>query len=371
MPFSRDSYRPLDSSIKYGCAETDELCGLQQTSQNDEEDDDLAGYSLDFAEPKNSFAVQVRRSFAILHFVLKVAFGKWPIALCILICYIGLVIGLSVIALTGRYHEFRKDISLDSFMVPDIKVSSDYAAFKAAKEQGKSSFPYSFRAFLMADTCTGNKIDSSPSKARSRVKRSPKYVERDFQRTLSWSLDLVYVAKGGDNIFTEDRLQEIHKIENTLMNHKNYKKHCYISSLSLEDDNLRKYGNCTPPNSLTTFFYASEEYPDGQNNILARDISETLQYLKSKDYFFSYVSDDFSKKDSSKILRAQILFGSPVKGIPTDKSTQKEEYKRFVTTYVDALDDLNNNKYVSFLNGVTTIFNINCYYINYSNDIFT
>ncbi|CAB4028439.1 patched domain-containing 2, partial [Paramuricea clavata] len=363
MPFSRDSYSRLESPIKYGCDETDALCGLQQTNQTDGEDDDLVGYSLDFAEPKHSFVGHVKQScrnvgrkfMSGLHFVLKVAFGKWPIALIILISYIGLTVGLIVVALTGRYREFRKDISLDSFMVPDIKVSSDFAAFNAAKKQGKSNSPYSFQMFLNIGTCTGNKINPQPRKIPGRLKRSVEGT--NFQGKLSWTLDLVYVSKGGDNIFTKKRLREIHDIENSLMKHKNYDKHCYISpQIFMKDEALKKYGNCTPPNSMTNYFYSRGKIYDGQNEELSRPINETLQFLKSKEYFFSYVSDDFSKKDSSNILRAQILFGRPVQGVPFQTSAQKEEFKRFVTTYVDALDELNNNNQVSILYGGGDLF---------------
>jgi hypothetical protein len=347
------SYSRLETS-KYGCTEADELCGLEQTNQNDREDDGLVGYSLNFAQPKDSLVVQVRRScdkmgrklFAALNFVLKIAFGRWPMALIILICFISLIVGLSVIAVTGRYHEFRRDISLDSFMVPDIKVSSEYAAFNAAKEQGDSN-SYYFQEFLTTDTCTGNGIGSPLRKSQSRLKRSLSSYESDFQTSLSGTLDLVYVAKHGDNIFTGECLQEIHEIEIALMKHKNYDKHCYISSIFSNDAALRKYGNCTPPNSLIDFFYSHENIPDGQNDRRVYTINDTLRYLRSKEYFFKYVSYDFNKKKRSNILRAQILFGKPLKGIPaSDKSGQKEEFKRFVTTYIESLEELNNNKYV-------------------------
>ena len=347
MPSSRDSYSRLDTS-KYGCNEANGYCGVQQTN-HDEEDDGLVGYSLDFAEPKDSLVAQVRRScdnmgkklFAALHFVLKVAFGKWPIALIILICYIGLIVGLSVIAVTGRYHEFRRDISLDSFMVPDIKVSSDFAAFNAAKDQEKSN-SYYFQQFLDTETCTRNGIGYESRKSQRRLRRSSSSYETVFQKTLSGTLDLVYVVKRGDNIFTDQCLREIHEIEKKLMNHRNYNEHCYISDIL---PNLK--GNCTPPNSLVEFFYMDGNTPAWKNDHRIRTIDETLQYLRSKDYFFKYISSDFSEKGSSKILRAQILFGKPLKDIPAnDKTGQKEEFKRYLTTYVDTLEELNNNKYV-------------------------
>lgn len=350
MPFSSYAFQRLDTGKH---SDTDEF--EQQTNESVVEDESLAGYSLNFAQPKDSFAASVRQScasayqifMALLYRVLRV-FGRWPVALVILICYIVLTVGLIVGALTGRYHEFRKDISLESFMVPDIKVSSDFAAFNAAKKHSKSILSeYTFQTFLTSGTsCIGNKIDPYQKKVPTRKKRSVSKPVKHFQRILSWTLDLVYVAKTGDNIFTKECLQEIHKIENKLMNHKDYTSHCYLSKDYINDDALRKYGNCTPPYSLINLFYASKNFVDGQSEELRWPIGETLKFLKSREYFFSFVADDINRKGKSNILRAQILFGRPVKGISAKKSAQKEEFKRFVTTYVETLDNLNNNKYV-------------------------
>ena len=355
MPFSREngvSYRPLEAS-KYG--ETDELCGSIQTSQNDTENDDLVGYSLDLAQPKDSFVGQVKQSceamkrkvFTALHFFLSVVFGKWPFALIVLILYVALTIVLIVVALTGKYHEFRKDLSLDSFLVPDIKVSSDYAAFNAAKKQDKSSV-YSFPAFLKTDTCVGNEINPSERKIRRRSKRSSfDQGSLYFQHTYSGSLNLVYVAKG-DNVFTKQNLDEIHDIEKTLMQHKNYDKHCWIST-DKSINSLGKYGNCSPILSVIGAFYSEKGKVDGHSDVLSRPINETLRYLISKESFYSFVSDDFSKTKKSKILRASIPFGKPLRGV--DYSAEKDAFKRYLITYIDILERLNNNKYVDIYVG--------------------
>ena len=351
MPFSRENvvpYRPLESS-KYVNGETDELCGSTQTDQNGTEDGDLVGYSLNLAQPKDNFVGQVKQSFVdmrgkvckAIHLALSVVFGKWPFSLIILISYIALTVGLIVVSLTGKYHEFRKDLSLDSFLVPDIKVSSDYAAFNAAQNQEKSASLYSFPKFLTSNTCVGNKLKSLPRNIRRRSKRSETDPESNFQYAYSGSLDLVYVAKGGDNIFTQQHLHQVHEIEKTLRKHKNYDKHCYISRKNNKAlGNYQKYGNCSPPLSLVGLFYSS----DGQSDVLSRPINKTLQYLRSKESFFSFVSDDFSKTSKSRILRAAIPFGKPLKGV--DRSAEKDEFKRYLITYIETLEQLNNNKYV-------------------------
>ena len=351
MPFTRDGYTRLDTS-KFGLEDTNDLhvCGSEQTNQDNIEDDDHLGYSLDFNQPKDSFVGPVLRSCSLmtskftrsLHFVLKTAFGKWPIALVILICYIALTVGLVVTSLTGRYHEFRTDISLDSFMVPDTKVSKDYASFNTAKKQDKSGSRHG--QFLESDTCIGNKIGQSSKEAPSRLKRSVPVFNR-YQSRISGTLDLIYVAKGGDNIFTKERLDEIHKIEKTLMNHENYQKHCYILSQNKQDTASKKSNNCTSPNSLTHFFYSTNftvKTFDGQSSSLPREIDNTLEYLRSYKFVYSYVSEDFRKKNISNIMRAQILFGKPLRGV--DYSQDDEVFKQYLITYISTLEKLNNNK---------------------------
>ncbi|XP_028393656.1 LOW QUALITY PROTEIN: protein dispatched homolog 3-like [Dendronephthya gigantea] len=369
MSFARNAYRRLPTA-KYGCAETDGDFGMEQINQNDEEDEDLAGYSLDFAEPKDNFVGQIKRSceftrrklMAVLHIVLKFAFGKWPVALSILICYICLTIALTAIALTGKYHEFRKDLSLNSFMVPDIKVSNDFAAFNAAKNQEQSYHSTSFATFMKRKLCTGNGINPSPKEDHKRLKRS---TPSDLQIRPSGTLDLVYVAKDGDNIFTAERLQEIHNIETTLMTHANYDKHCLVLPPSMEKDKtLGKYGKCVPLKSLTRFFFGPEnKFKFDETNDAKSWIDKTIHFLRSKEYFYSFVSNDYSKKNVSKILRAQILFGKPVEGIENTAKAQKDEYKRYITTYVSTLEKLNNNNQVTILYGGGDLFD---YLVNHA-----
>ena len=351
MSFARNGYGRLPTS-KYDCAETDEDCGVQQFNQNDEDDGDIGTYSSDLAEPKDSFVGQMKRSceitrrklMSVLHIVLKFTFGKWPVALSVLICYICLTIALTTIALTGKYHEFRKDLSLNSFMVPDIKVSNDLAAFNAAKDQKTSESFTPFETFMKRKLCIGNEINPSSKEDHKRLKRSTHYPYP--QSRISGTLDLVYVAKDGDNIFTPERLQEIHNIEKTLMAHPYYDKHCLILPESMKEKAFAKYGNCSPPNSMTLYFDSdkSKWESDGRRDDAKSSIDNTLLFLRSRKYFYAYVSDDFSKKNISKILRAQIVFGKPVQGIASTTAAQKEEYKRYVTTYVNTLEKLNNNK---------------------------
>lgn len=349
MPVSRNSYVRLDSASKYVTEDTNMFD--TQSLNGGEENHRLDGFTVDFPGPKPSVYSLLRPTLSkmtltLINFFnvgLKNAFGRWKVALFLLISYLVLVVALFLVSLSGKYRGFRLDISINSFMVPDIKVSNEYASFSAAKAKIKRPSQKDFQSLLHGESCLTNDLPKKKSRSKRSsyaanvAQLSKKY---PYQRKLSGTLNLVYKAKGTGNIFTQQNLMRIHKIEKTLMEHKSYKKHCYKSDLSLKDESLRKYGNCTPPNSLTLFFFARDKVFDGQNDVMPRPIEETLTYLKSKSYFYFYVDSNFRRTGTSNILRAQILFGQPVKGI----KDQKTEYKRFLTTYEGLLENLNNNK---------------------------
>lgn len=315
---------------------------------------DVLDDSLAFRQPKARFIRSVtgscilakkKCSFAT-RTVVKFTFGRWPIALAVLIGYLGLTGGFVAIAVTGRYHEFKNDISLNSFMVPDIKVSREFSTFNAANDQDKGSFPpeYAVKLFLDGKGCQEDNTIHQNSPV-PRYKRETYH--RHYQREPSWTLDLVYEAKGSNdsNIFTRERLSAIHDIEQKLMKHAHYDKHCYISDLSRKDPALKQFGYCMPPNSLTAFFFPSKSGNyDGQGKTLL-NIEDTLKFLQSRVYFYSFVSEGYNtKKKHSRLLRAQLLFGKPVQGISSDDKAQKAEFKKFIRTYIEPLEKINNDE---------------------------
>lgn len=348
------AYSRLDHQ-KHFNAEANGYCG-EQTDDVDPLVENALGHSLDFSQPKTSLMKSLtegclkvkKKCYAASRVGVKFAFGKWPIALAVLISYITLTAVLIVIALTD--HEFRKDISLNSFMVPDIKVSNDFSAFNAAKGQSKGYVPSGNTAsyFFSGGSCPKNNINFGdyPSHRHKRDTSSVPY-----QRSVSSNtLDLVYVAKAAKgsndtNIFTEERLRAIHKIEKKLMNHANFKKHCYISPLSSKDESLRTLGKCTPPVSLTLFFYPSNSGNyDGQGDRL-QSIQDALEFLQSREYFYSFVSDSYDpKKKYSRILRAQLLFGSPREVAPAQGKAQRDELKRYIRSYIEPLEKMNSDE---------------------------
>lgn len=349
------TYRPLESSDHW-TKQVDETSG--DSDEQNEESGTLGGDILDdsltFRQPKARFIRSVAGSCILAkkkcasasRTVVKFAFGRWPVALAVLIGYICLTCCFIAIAVTGRYHEFKNDISLNSFMVPDIKVSREFSTFNTANEQDKGSFPplFAVKVLLEGKACPEDNAIHQNSRVRRHKREIPNFM---YQGTPSWTLDLVYEAKGSNdsNIFTRERLRAVHDIEQKLMKHTDFDKHCYISRLSRSDSALEQFGYCMPPNSLTAFFFPSKSGNyDGQGKTLT-NIEDTLKFLQSRVYFYSFVSEGYStQKKQSRFLRAQLLFGKPVKGIPPSKEAQKAEFKKFIRTFIEPLEKINNDE---------------------------
>ena len=140
-----------------------------------------------------------------------------------------------------------------------------------------------------------------------------------------YKMTLVYLARGyGDhNIFTEQRLNDIHKIEMDIMGFKNFTDFCYINyPMAANDPNLRMYRDCAPLNSLLTYFYPSispdrKIHYDSLGSQLD-DINRTLTFAMTRESFFWYVDDAISATNRrSRLLRSEAHFGSPLPGMLT------------------------------------------------------
>ncbi len=102
-----------------------------------------------------------------------------------------------------------------------------------------------------------SKFQHGVSELHSRQRRS---IRRRY-RSSSWKLQLVYIAqgKGDPNIFTKERLETIHNVEMSIMNHEGFTRFCARNSFSFDDPALEPYNYCLPPNSLMTYFYPSKD----------------------------------------------------------------------------------------------------------------
>ncbi|XP_033641919.1 protein dispatched homolog 3-like isoform X2 [Asterias rubens] len=181
-------------------------------------------------------------------------------------------------------------------------------------------------------------------------------------RSMRWRIQLVYIAEGDDkNIFTKERLETIHNIEMSIMNHPNFTFFCSRNPRSFGDAALAPYNHCIPPNSLMTYFYPSEVDSkiiyDGVGTELA-DINGTLAHAMTETTFYWYVDTSMNTKNRrSKFLRSEVWFGGPIGEIPNTLSRDEvsQLYKDFVITYIDLLNNASTDK-VRVLYGGTQLF---------------
>lgn len=155
-----------------------------------------------------------------------------------------------------------------------------------------------------------------------RIKRSNHRHNIVYQQYPWKKMQVVYMAEGDEekNIFTRDRLQTIHDIEYSIMNHPDFESYClrdqYTSSL---DASLQEYNGCAPLNSLLTYFYPSRNsdgvvHYDGLGSNLG-DIDSALRLAMTHDSFYYYVDENINKTNpKSRLMRTEVLFGAPLRG---------------------------------------------------------
>ena len=200
----------------------------------------------------------------------------------------------------------------------------------------------------MVDLASKQSKETGIPQRRSRRKRSA----TEFQENKKQTLELVYLAIGEDdselNVFTKERLETIHQIEQSLMQQENFPDFCWKWSEARKKDHFLPY-NCTPPISLIDFFFPSVigefRIYDGQSkgrekeNLTEESIAKSLELLLTKPFTYWFVDDSFSKDNrKSRFLRAEIKFGFPLK--PTYGSSKKqwnEAFETFLVKYVEAV----------------------------------
>lgn len=105
--------------------------------------------------------------------------------------------------------------------------------------------------------------------------RKPRFAGYSYLQTQAlWRMELVFVAQGDkdNNIFTPERLQTIHHVEQLLMQHPQYHQFCWKPLEVLKDLPLGP-SYCSPPSSLLSYLFPSERggkiYFDGMGSDLA------------------------------------------------------------------------------------------------------
>ena len=174
----------------------------------------------------------------------------------------------------------------------------------------------------------------------------------DYQKKAAWTLELVYLAIGDDdlNIFTKERLETIHQMEQSFMEQEGFTDYCWKWEVAKIDPFLKD--GCTPPISLVDFFFPSVSQEmriyDGRgmddsgarHNLTEASIKQSLQLLLTKSFTYWFVDGSFSKDNQkSRFLRAELKFGYPLKS-GGSKHTQTKAFKNYLVKYVEGLKKL-------------------------------
>lgn len=228
----------------------------------------------------------------------------------ILIIFSGVCVSLGYISVFVLSPSPVLDKSYHAFSIPNHEASINYESFKIAAENSRSS--------------SGSKhsINSAIQHrlAKDRSKRSFHYYADLPQRMIQWKMQVIFLAPGEDeNIFTRERLEFIHGIEQRITNHSQFKNFCY-KNYGIDDPALDSIDRCSPLNSLMQYFYPTLDnnnntHFDGLGSKLA-DINSTLKFAMSvSDHFYYFVDMKInSTHPKSRLLRTEVLFGSPIKG---------------------------------------------------------
>ncbi|XP_078374519.1 protein dispatched homolog 3-like [Oculina patagonica] len=326
--------------------------------------------SLSFHQPKSSFtsfrAFFSRSSTGIRAVVQRIPYRSrnndlmklyvHPVtSLVILIVAIAVPVLLGYYVLHNDYKERSEvlviDKSLESFEIPGHISSQREDMISVASK--------------LSNEVKG--IPTTRSK-RSASKPTKKKTGPHYQKSAAWTLELVYLAIGDDdlNIFTKERLESIHQIELSLMNQEGFTDYCWKWEVAKIDPFLKE--GCTPPISLVDFFFPSVtpkvRIYDGQGmsyggarqlNLTEESIKQGLQLLLTKPFTYWFVDGSFSKDNQkSRFLRAEVKFGYPLKS-GGSRSAQNKKFKNYLVKYVEGLKKLSTNK-VRLLYGGSTVF---------------
>ena len=302
--------------------------------------------SLSFHQPKSSFTFS--SLFAFFRRILILAFKAYvhPVgALVSLLVAIVVPFVLGWIVIHNDYKERGEwlviDKSLQSFQIPGHISSQHEDMVTLAKKPSKEIKRIPLR--------TSRRKRSTPDIFPT--KKTP-----HFQKYPKWTLELVYLARGDDdlNIFTKERIETIYQIEQKLIQQDRFPDFCWKWSEASKDPYLVKYNGCTPPISLIDFFYPSVtpegRINDGQGmgyggpnggkkNLTDESINQSLDLLLTKPFTYWFVDSSFSSQNrKSRFLRAEVKFGSPLKfKYGRSRAAQFKAFKAFLVKYAEAV----------------------------------
>ncbi|KAK7094104.1 protein dispatched homolog 3-like [Littorina saxatilis] len=278
------------------------------------------------------------------------------------------------------------DKSIDSFSIPNHPAYVNFGALNLARKYNHSHWRSKrdvtderFRRDVSEGQPGMNNIIQrgdvplqdlleTDEKGNVRVKRSRNIlVERNTLQVIKrWKMQVIYLAQGDDNpnIFTEERLKMIHKIEQDIMTHHDWKNFCLRDPRTATyDPAVKAHNDCAPLNSLLSYFFPSETkngeiFYDGFGDNLG-DVSSALKLAMNHDSFYYFVDEKINKTyKQSHMMRTEVLFGAPLQGFHSlgdHSKLQMDKYKEFVISYVDLLSKASTDK-VRVLYGSNELF---------------
>ncbi|XP_052759901.1 protein dispatched homolog 3-like [Mya arenaria] len=312
------------------------------------------------------------------------------ICLFVLSCLVGVSVRLGVYTLLEKTPAPVIDKSYQAFRIPQHEASMHWGALQAAKRNlSKSKIDYDKMATVDFDW-----VFSQRDQGKSRAKRQSSFqfaaheqdrvLEQRDKRDVTqengnqiitalpqqyyplWRMQVVFMAKDGENIFTREKLQHIHEIEKKIIAHEKFSEFCLkdpFHAVIQKDPAVKAINGCAPLNSLLSYFFPSKDeignvYYDGLGENMD-NIDSALKLAMTSTKFYYYVDEKVNSSFlKSRLIRTEVLFGAPLKGFSTpylNRHEQTQKFKDFVVSYINLLSQSSNSE-LSVLYGGNEIF---------------
>ncbi|WAR14743.1 DISP3-like protein, partial [Mya arenaria] len=197
------------------------------------------------------------------------------------------------------------DKSYQAFRIPQHEASMHWGALQAAKRNlSKSKIDYDKMATVDFDW-----VFSQRDQGKSRAKRQSSFqfaaheqdrvLEQRDKRDVTqengnqiitalpqqyyplWRMQVVFMAKDGENIFTREKLQHIHEIEKKIIAHEKFSEFCLkdpFHAVIQKDPAVKAINGCAPLNSLLSYFFPSK---DEIGNVYYDGLGENMDNIDS------------------------------------------------------------------------------------------
>ena len=135
-------------------------------------------------------------------------------------------------------------------------------------------------------------------------------------------LQVIFMTEKGENIFTKERLHQIHNIEKKILAHEKFSEFCFkdVQDNVINDPAVKAINGCAPLNSLLSYFFPSKDkagnvFYDGLGDNMD-NVDSALRLAMTTNHFYYYVDDKVnSSNKKSQLLRTEVLFGAPLRGM--------------------------------------------------------